>query len=730
MNMQTKTPAFPLKARSRKVRRPAAALAMSTLMVSSLGVAPFSVAVVRAQGAQAQGNAKLAEGSRRAAATGKTAETQVAKTNVAKTNVAKTNVAKTNVAESQGAALNLRVGKSLALAFPDDARYSVLQGQEFVRTEVSNGLLLLDGLQIGEVILVVDSPMQGTQRFVLKMSLSGAAQPVNTVQPVVQRVVQRVVQPNSGTTRSAAKNLAAAPALSWISTSGKTTVISSARIPNQVFASMIERRAVPRVNVLSFAQLAPFRSFLRTEKAPSLPLILTSSNKTIATLPAGMEALEIPDVRPPVKAQAAPMSAIAIRAVEASLVQLETNNFEAPIEISPPVALPNVPLSTVTILTQSPLPANIQRVVNDPSVNRPQLSVSQGMARVLAFKQNILSVFFSDENVMDARAVNARTLAVTGKGVGRSTLAIFLAQSPDDVVGKAKIYNIDVYSPNAAPVITQNEITDPVAAQSAITTALADPRVSVSVFQKPNSDLVVRLTGTLRDKAEIDAAVSTATLFVPSVISSLFASTTALSLGDFVNGSALTSEGILQGKLRNIFSNDSIELVALPGSTALKANVDSIQEAERILALLPTLDRRIQPFIVIRGGAESGIYNPETPVLYGEDYEMTRTLREVTGISTVYVKRTARNALAIYGSVRSRADYDRIRRYAIILPQLQDTAASQSTTNTTNAGTPLASASATTSISALAPALATANGLAPSASTGALSGLTDSNAPA
>jgi len=674
MNMHSKTLPSQPKARSRKGRQSVHALAMGTLMMSTLGVAPFSVSLVKADGkTKVSGSAAVSNA------------VKIVPVKMASKKIG---------SELQGAVLNLRIGKPLALAFPDNAKYSVIKGGEFVNAEVRDGLLFLNGLQSGTSLLVMESPFLGTQRFILKSSVDGKPAPEDAV----------------------------IPALSWISTSSQSTAISPSKISSQVFSALIERRAIPRISTTSLAQLTPLRVLPAQVAVRGLPEIIKVA-QTIPTIPSGMQPLESLTIDPPA-------SRLPEKVQTPAIVPLNSDpGIEGVAQISPNVPVPSGAFNNDLYPTESPLPVNIQRTVNDPSVNRPQLAVSKGMARVLAFKQNILAVFYSDENVMDARAITARTLAITGKGTGRSTLAIMLAQSPDDVIGRAKIYNIDVYSTDTAPVISENSFTDPVVAQSAIVTALADPRVAVTVFQKPNSDLVARLTGTLRDQAEIEAAKSTADLFVPNVISSLFASPSAPALGDFVDGVALTNDGSLQAKLRNIFSNESIELVGLPGSTVLKASVGSISEAESILSLLPTLDRRIQPIIVIRGSADGSIYNSDVPVLYGEDYEMTRTLREVTGISTVYVKRTARNALALYGTVRSRADYDRIRRYAILLPQLQDSATGQNTTNVTNAGTPLTNASSATSISAIAPALATANGIAPSQSTSALTGLKDANAP-
>jgi Flp pilus assembly secretin CpaC len=54
----------------------------------------------------------------------------------------------------------------------------------------------------------------------------------------------------------------------------------------------------------------------------------------------------------------------------------------------------------------------------------------------------------------------------------------------------------------------------------------------------------------------------------------------------------------------------------------------------------------------------------------GEDEEMTRRLEQVTGIRTISVMRTASNAIAVYGTVRNRAEYDTVYRYALLLPQV------------------------------------------------------------
>jgi Flp pilus assembly secretin CpaC len=72
------------------------------------------------------------------------------------------------------------------------------------------------------------------------------------------------------------------------------------------------------------------------------------------------------------------------------------------------------------------------------------------------------------------------------------------------------------------------------------------------------------------------------------------------------------------------------------------------------------------PLLVVRG--PNGFTPAEAPISSPEDREMTRRLQEVTGISTVYVIRTAENGTAIYGTVRTRAEFDRVQRYKVVIP--------------------------------------------------------------
>ncbi len=646
--------------------------------------------------------------------------------------------------------MNLQVGKILPLAFPEGAEYSLTDADgkllagsaltvaqdgtnRLVAITAQDGLLLLQALGLGRAFLNITAPHQIPQNFVLEM---GAKKPMGVIETPL-KLAQKSTAQNKSAKPESARSISPAPvpSLSIAMRAAKKTTIA---LP--VFAAPVRRRndlnsglshlllsELPETvrpvaaRTLTSAQVAPTPTN-RIPITPPLPILETTDSTAQIRMPVAL----------------APSTGVPSATLDANG---ENQSAEATLaQISPNLPVPmNLPAMRIPFQTSSVLPDDIKRAVNDPIAKRPRLTVSQGMARILAFKQNILAVFFSDENVMDARAINARTLAVTGKGSGKSTMAVMLARTPDDVVGRALIYNVDVYSSSpTAPPVVEIGFTDPVAARQAIETAIDDPRVAVSVIQRPDGALVARLTGIVRDKTEIDALTSVAGLFVPNVISSLYSDAGAIPLSDALGTSRFSNEGILQGKLRTILNNDSIVITSLPGGTTLTATVDSAGEAEAILGILPYLDRKIQPIIVLRGApSASKFYNSDRPLLFGEDYEITSKLKEVTGLDTVYAVRTARNALAVYGTVRDRTEYDTLRRYALMMPQLQDVAAS-SQRQSTNANpnlpgavgtTTTTSAAVTTSVSGAAPVLSAAAGTAPVESTSSLTGLRGSNMP-
>jgi Flp pilus assembly secretin CpaC len=126
-----------------------------------------------------------------------------------------------------------------------------------------------------------------------------------------------------------------------------------------------------------------------------------------------------------------------------------------------------------------------------------------------------------------------------------------------------------------------------------------------------------------------------------------------------------TSEQILETRLREIMGNQTITLVSLPSGLIIKGAVRSPEEAEALMRLLPPMNTPIMPFLALPGG---GYYS--RTVNNQEEQGITRRLQEVTNVNTVYVTRTANNALAVSGTVRTRAEYDAVRRYTQILPLL------------------------------------------------------------
>ena len=140
------------------------------------------------------------------------------------------------------------------------------------------------------------------------------------------------------------------------------------------------------------------------------------------------------------------------------------------------------------------------------------INVTKGLASLLSFQRNILSVYFSDATVMDARAINARTLAVTGVLPGKSTLAVFTATPGDDAVGQLHMFHIVVEQPTA--VGPQPTPADPETIEMAIRSAINDPRVQVTAFQTGDGTIAVRLSGRVREDVERKAAEETAGLYL------------------------------------------------------------------------------------------------------------------------------------------------------------------------------------------------------------------------
>jgi Flp pilus assembly secretin CpaC len=329
--------------------------------------------------------------------------------------------------------------------------------------------------------------------------------------------------------------------------------------------------------------------------------------------------------------------------------------------LPPPSRMPNTP----AFPTRSGLPRNMRT----SGVPIRTVNVTKGLASLLSFQRNILSVYFSDAVVMDARAINARTLAVTGTGVGKSTLAVFTATSDDDTVGQLNMFHVVIDPANAGTSLPDR--VDPLSVETAIRTAINDPRVQVTAFPTNDGSVAVRLGGRVREAVEAKAAEETAKLYTGQVINGILVSPDAPSYDQafLPPTQALTPEEVAQNQLRTITGNQTVTFTPLGGSWVLRGEVGSQAEAQQLLTLANTLNDKIVPLLVVRG--PNGFTPAETPISSVEDREMTRRLQEVTGISTIYVIRTADNGAAIYGTVRNRAEFDRVQRYKVIVPVIK-----------------------------------------------------------
>ena len=133
--------------------------------------------------------------------------------------------------------------------------------------------------------------------------------------------------------------------------------------------------------------------------------------------------------------------------------------FAAPPPASSPLPTPkispNLPPPARLPIDKVPYPITQGKMSGTAGSSGPRtmLSITQGLARLIAFESNILAVFFSDENVLAARALNSRTVAITGRAPGQATLVVFTQQNPKDVVGVANFFRVTVQS-------TQDKIED------------------------------------------------------------------------------------------------------------------------------------------------------------------------------------------------------------------------------------------------------------------------------
>jgi len=588
----------------------------------------------------------------------------------------------TRAATARPAPMTLRVGKSLSLPLSPGETFSVESGASLARCISGDNTLLVRALSPGLITLRLRDANGGVQRMAYRF-VEGVAAPILTSAPLPQ------------------PTLLAQNTESAVSPANDDPLQNIPPIPNGLVSK--SSTAVPP----AIARQPGFNSTPGQSISPvTNPNGANNSNNGTVSpsspiTPLPSPAPSIVQKRPPTPQRRVPRTPRTPRPAQAPATdalltatgpQVQRPFLPSlpsrPVRNSPPTRTGTAHISSVVIPPTTRRRANVpyRTIAKMPqnvplSGPRPSIEVTQGLARLVSFPDNILSVFFSDPNVMDARAINARTIAVTGTGVGTSTLAVFTSRYPGDAVGHASIYRVGSVARGGSGA-AQAMARDPRALEAAINAALGDPRVTATVVRLPDGSLVGRLQGIVRNEAEVTGAASTASFYVPRVVSSLYADINAPTIEAVKsNATLLTPTETLQDNLRRLTGNPSIELVSMPTGLALKASTDSAEEAEAILRILPSLNQAVVPFIVVHGlaNSQSPYYNSDVPLLQGEDRQLTDKLQAVTGVRTVYAVRVSSNSVAIYGQVRTRSEYETVKRYGLIIAQLSSPAAAQGT---------------------------------------------------
>ena len=606
--------------------------------------------------------------------------------------------------QTAAAPMTLRVGKSATFPLPSSARFVVVSGGQNAVVDGSGGALTVRALSPGDLRVRVERP-DGTRdhllfRFVAASAPHALSIPLAPMRPMNAPSPFALGNPVAALAPSPTQAFVSRRAQSQISASDPLTQIPTipsnlgqvqplTRAGGGLFSSGTDTGAAPAgfpngggvINPPAGTPNGP-TNFGLALPAPASGGSGASNNNTLG-LPDDSLAVPTPALPElPSTVGTAPRRPSAPRTRPAprptpiptpsggQVLRLPVPDGLTPEPARAPRVSPVLPQASRVRNTSVPyrttpnLPRNIAT-----SGPRTGIEVTEGLARLVSFPDNILSVFFSNPNSMDARAINARTIAVTGTGGGTSTLAVFTARYPGDAVGRANIYRVQTIArggTSSAPVLSR----DPRVVAASIQTALADPRVHTSVVRLPDGSLAARLTGTLRNAAEVEGATATASFYVSRVLSSLYAEAAAPTIDAVSSGTYNASpQGALQDNLRRLTGNSTIELVALPAGLALKARADSAEDAEAILRILPSLGQPVLPFIVVPGRTSAQDPYYQTQALQGEDRILTERLRAVTGVTTVTVVRASPNSVAIYGTVATRGDYETVKRYGTILFQ-------------------------------------------------------------
>ena len=73
-----------------------------------------------------------------------------------------------------------------------------------------------------------------------------------------------------------------------------------------------------------------------------------------------------------------------------------------------------------------------------------KFALPKNATRLLLFSSEVLSVSFSGDKVMETSAVDARTVAITGKGVGTTQLVISVPRHAGDTLGKPVFFEVEI----------------------------------------------------------------------------------------------------------------------------------------------------------------------------------------------------------------------------------------------------------------------------------------------
>ena len=75
--------------------------------------------------------------------------------------------------------------------------------------------------------------------------------------------------------------------------------------------------------------------------------------------------------------------------------------------------------------------------------DRPMIRIPLGRAEVVTSDDEVKTVAIAEPRIADAAVGSARTVVVNGKTIGRTSLVVYTQG------GRFKLYDVDVYTPNA-----------------------------------------------------------------------------------------------------------------------------------------------------------------------------------------------------------------------------------------------------------------------------------------